>query len=325
MKRAAPELSKEGEHNVSEQIIERCTIVPYIGLKHDHAWPLLKKMRRELLNHNVLDKTVEMLFRNLSGLYFLCYKLRRQSKWVEPFWQIFAPEDCTNLFVNLDEDCDRTRVLLGCALIAKEETAGIPILYDSHTFFDFLPVSDWTMHFYDTLNTMFPSLVVTHNIVVYRSNVPERILEDTQTRWGDRDFAKLGYGPEVTWTFPAVDQKQDVDPIINAIMSNANTPRTHAIIYFYLAFEADFPILEAISHFWPGQMVERINGREKYFTLKWETKQIRLARHDIPDRTVLLYVDPPIADQWRFERKTWPSIFASFGIQLKGAVFGILV
>jgi hypothetical protein len=92
-----------------------------------------------------------------------------------------------------------------------------------------------------------------------------------------------------------------------------------------LAFEADFPILEAISHFWPGQMVERINERDIYFTLKWKTKQIRLARHDIPDRTVLLYVDPPIADQWRFERKTWPPIFASFGIQLKGAVFGILV
>jgi hypothetical protein len=324
MKRAAPEISKEVEQNVCEQIRERCEIVQFRDLQHNRAWPLFKKMRRELLNRHVVDDAVQTLFKNLSGLYLLCYKLRRDSKWVEPVWEIFAPEEYTNLFVKLDEDYFRTHLLLGCALIQGEAKSGLPVLRDSHTFFDFLPVSDWTMEFYDLLNEMFPSLVVTHNVVVYRSNVPERILEDTQTRWGDRDLAELGYGPEVTWTFP-VAEEQNVEPIINAIISNANTPRTHAIVYFHLAFDADFPILEAISHFWPGQMVERINERDIYFTLKWETKSICLARHDIPDRTILLFVDPPIADQWRFERKTWPAIFASFGIQLKGAVFGILV
>lgn len=290
-------------------------------MENDVVWDVLSKVRKEATRFTPADIMADMI-KYACHLYILSYPLRIGRKWTEPLWDLFDPYDCTDLIFEIN---NRKQVLMGWALVPRK-SAGYHLLQYQQTFLEILE-DNWTLLFYDELNALIPDLVV-HAQVCDDGNAPKQALEDTQRRWGSRDFAKIGWTTPSSLTLPLMNE-QGIDVLVNVLISAHNWIRNFTLVYLQTVFQLDFPVLEAISWSWPGEKVKRKYNSWSIFTLAWPNRQARLVGRQEYDTIFVgpyeLELECSDTSVWAHERQTWPRIFASFGIQVKGSVLGIIV
>jgi len=197
--------------------------------------------------------------------------------------------------------------------------------------------------FYVMLKTKYPTLVFSRVMADAFARDDKtlltRMFRDICEVYDYRTLAGTGWYLDASVTCTRSLGPADFEQLRYELGQRLNHQRNWTLVFWNLALDGDFPIVEAISQYWPNvtnivltdnnpglrfvsSKTTNIEGGKNYCVGKMvDIPGMRERKVEAGQKYGMFVSNSDF--EWNAKRHIWVDVFASFGLQIKGTDFGI--